>query len=80
VSTTTRTYSAAVPLVVVLDGRELALGPLEAALVRAVLAAAVTMRRQRAYRIELHVKHAAVVVEVTQHLADLVYAPDAAVR
>jgi hypothetical protein len=63
----------AVPLVVVVDGRELALGPREAALVTAVLAVAQRYRHERTFRIGLHVNHAKVSTDVTLHVADVAY-------
>jgi hypothetical protein len=71
--------AVAVPLVVVVDGLELALGPREAALVSAVLAVAAATRGERAYKVALHVKGGSVVVEVTRHVGTVAYcssAPD----
>jgi hypothetical protein len=62
-----------------LDGSELALDPLQAALVRAVLETATRMRRSLTYEIHLHVKRkaGAVGVRVVQHVDYVVYAPHA---
>ena len=57
------------------DGREHALGPLAAALVRAALGAEARMRRERAYQLRLHVKGSSVVVQVVRHVGDVAYTP-----
>lgn len=57
------------------NGQEHALGPQEAALVRAVLRAAARCRQQQRYQIHLHVKHLSVVAQVLIHVGDDGYEP-----
>lgn len=53
------------------DGQEHALGPLELALVKAVLGLALRMRRVDTYEASLVVRHARVGVKVTQFIGDV---------
>ena len=54
-------------------GDEHVLGPRELALVLAVLATAAKYRRCASYALELHVKHASVVVQSRQHEGTFTY-------
>lgn len=61
---------------VVVDGRDVPLGPLDTALVTAVLAASRAMAHRRSYTVLLRVKAGAVHVDLVRHLREVPYATD----